>query len=318
MFAERMAGSPVLPAVVLNLGELVKKAVDLGRTAWTGLVHAGFGSPSPKEEEPTLEIQVEAAVLTDVGCVRESNEDSIVFVRPEEPEQLREKGCLAVVADGMGGHEGGEVASGIAVAVIPEVYFGYSGNCREALEAAVESANREIYQAAAENPENDGMGTTCTALAIKGGAAYCSHVGDSRLYLVRMGETRQMTEDHSLVMEMVRSGIISVEEARHHPSRNVITRSVGTDSSIEVSSWKQFFPVQDGDLFVLCSDGLHDYLEDGELLTCSETPDLAEACRRLVELAKSRGGKDNISVGLVRVGIPVPEQQAEAVLNSDG
>ena len=307
MLTKKITGSssaaPDRQILVLTLGRFLKKAGCLGRSAWTGIVRAGFGDTfRPDEGEPSMTLEVEAAVQTDTGCVRESNEDGITFVRPETPERLREKGYLAVVADGMGGHRGGEVASGIAVTVVPRVYYEHAGRCREALEAALESANRDIYRAGAENPDNEGMGTTCTALAIKGGAAYCSHVGDSRLYLVRNGETRQMTEDHSLVMEMVRSGIISPEEARHHPSRNVITRALGNDSSLQISSWEQFFPVREGDLFVLCSDGLHEYLEEGELLPYSETADLSEACRALIELAKSRGGKDNISVALIRIG----------------
>lgn len=301
-------------SIVPGLRNFLRKVSGLSRTAWTGTagrINPGNDSEDA-EDESAAELEIEASVMTDIGRVRENNEDSIVFVRPEAPEQLKAKGCLAVVADGMGGHKGGEVASHLAVTVVPEAYYAHSGRCRDALGAAVESANGEIYRTAQENPEYAGMGTTCTALAIKGGLAFCAHVGDSRLYLVRNGETYQMTEDHSLVMDMVRQGLLSFEEARHHPSRNVITRSVGTNASVEVSAWEQSFPVRDGDLFILCTDGLHEYVEDEELLAFAGREDLAGTCRALIELAKSRGGQDNLSVGLIRIGnAPNPHEDNE-------
>jgi protein phosphatase len=261
-------------------------------------------------------MNVQAAVMTDIGCVRAINEDSIAFVRPLTPER-KGKGYLAVVADGMGGHNSGEVASQLAITLVPEAYYAQPEVSKRALEEAVQFANHMIHQAAMDRPGHSGMGTTCTALLLKDGAAWCAHVGDSRLYLVRNGRIYLMTEDHSLVMSLVKDGQITLEQARRHPARNVITRAVGSEPWVEVSCWGDSFPVQERDFFILCSDGLYEHLDERELLGYSEWPKLDEACRSMVALAKSRGGEDNISVGLLRI-VAGPDQDDDITITAEG
>src|SRR5262249_47601887 len=136
----------------------------------------------------------------------------------------------------------------------------------DSLEDLVASAGRAIYRHSLEHPELEGMGTTCVAVSIHNGSAMAAHVGDSRLYLVRRGNIYQMTEDHSVVAEMVRSGMLTPQEARHHQDRNVLSRALGTQASVEVAVWDREMPLREGDLFLLATDGLHDLVEDPEIL----------------------------------------------------
>jgi serine/threonine protein phosphatase PrpC len=244
--------------------------------------------------------EVSAAVVTDVGCRRAVNEDCGRFVRPAGAAALLNKGFLAVVADGMGGHAAGETASRLAVDVVSRAYYEAEDEAGDALAEAFARANREIFEAARRDESLRGMGTTCTALALRGGIALCAHVGDSRLYMVRGGEVYLMTEDHSEVQELVNRGVITREEARRHADKNVILRAMGTQKKIEVSTWDKPLPVRAGDSFVICSDGLHDLVEDSEIkdaVVAARQPQVA--CERLVALAKERGGHDNITVALV-------------------
>lgn len=236
-------------------------------------------------------------MLTDVGCQRDGNEDSVAYVKPADRQRLRDKGVLAVVADGMGGHRAGEVASGKAVESIDRVYYAHAAtNPLKALQEAFVEANREIFSAASADPTLEGMGTTATALLLLKDKAYFAHVGDSRLYRLRQDELALLSEEHTLVMEMVKNGLIERAEARQHPYRNVITRALGTHAEIDVNTPPKGLPIRLGDRYVLCSDGLHDLVEDEEIKRyVSEYPP-TEAGRSLVELAKTRGGHDNISV----------------------
>lgn len=145
------------------------------------------------------------------------------------------------------------------------------------------------------------MGTTCTALMIRKGLAYSANVGDSRLYLVREGQIYLMSEDHSAVMQMVRQGLIALEKARHHEDKNVILRALGTQPNVEVSVWDKPFPVQAGDQFVLCSDGLYDLVEDWEIKQIVLQIAPKAACEHLIALALQRGGHDNVTVGVLKV-----------------
>ena len=245
--------------------------------------------------------EIVASVQTDKGCVREMNEDSGRFVRPSDPALLRDKGTLLVVADGMGGHSAGEVASQMAVEIVSRAYYEAEYEAPAALRHAVEEANRRIHAAALADSGKHGMGTTCTALAIVGPTGVAAHVGDSRLYMLRGGEIYQLSEDHSAVMEMVKHGLISKEEARTHEDKNVILRALGTTPDVEVSVLKPF-QVREGDFFLLCSDGLHDLVEDEEIgRVVASAPDEHAACERLIALAKERGGHDNVTVGLLGV-----------------
>ncbi len=242
---------------------------------------------------------VVVSMLSDVGCVRELNEDSGTYIQPDDPELLRSKGLLIVVADGMGGHSAGEVASRLAVDVITRAYYEDGDDARSALEKAFHEANREIHKAAEKDASKNGMGTTCTALVLQNGTAISAHVGDSRLYLVREGSIYLMTEDHSAVMEMVKAGLITLEQARHHPEKNVILRAMGSHPEVEVTTWQEPFPVKAGDRFLLCSDGLYDLVEDEEIKRIVMLSAPQTACESLIALAKERGGHDNITVGIV-------------------
>ncbi len=248
-----------------------------------------------------LRCRIEGSVATDVGCQRDHNEDHIEFFEPDDPIVRGHKGSFAVVADGMGGHLAGGLASGVAVEVARRTYYQEAGTGRDALQAALKEANREIYELSLTDDAYHGMGTTCTALVLNDTHAHCAHVGDSRLYLIRDGEIRLMTEDHSLVREMVKAGILSPEQARSHPNRNVISRALGVRPSVDLFTWPEPVLLLDGDTFILCSDGLHDPVQEDEIRGTCTTERPEAACRKLVELAKARGGHDNISVGVFRL-----------------
>jgi serine/threonine protein phosphatase PrpC len=257
----------------------------------------------------TREIEIEpraqtiiASVQTDAGCIREANEDNGRHVSPNDVEIRQSKGTLTIVADGMGGHASGEVASQMAVDLISEFYYSDSHILApQALRAAIEMANTSIYGASIADEKYFGMGTTVVALVLQNGMAFSAHVGDSRLYRMRAGRLEMMTYDHSQVMEMVQHGIISMEEARNHDDKNVILRAVGTQPTVE-AELSAPFQVEMGDLFLLCSDGLSDMIDDAEIEEILRNePDTYAACERLIDAAKASGGHDNITAGIVRV-----------------
>ena len=254
-----------------------------------------------RQKQRRTTFEVVATVQTDKGCVREINEDSGSFISPSDAAQLAERGRLLVVADGMGGHSAGEVASQMAVECVTRLYYENEGTPEDALRHAVEEANRQIHSAASEDESKHGMGTTCTAMALRGNEGVAAHVGDSRLYMMRGGQFYQLSEDHSAVMEMIKLGIISKEEARTHEDKNVILRALGTSPEVEVSTLKPF-TVRVGDYYLLCSDGLYDLVRDEEIAsTLLEAKDINAAAARMIELAKERGGHDNITVGIIAI-----------------
>ncbi len=244
--------------------------------------------------------------VSDVGRKRKGNEDS-VFVNPDDK--------LFVVADGMGGHAAGEVASSIAVDSINEFVratggddeitwpFGldetisYDGN---RLKTAVRFANRKVLEVTKEKTEYEGMATTVAAVLVDGAIANLAHVGDSRIYLMRGAALSQLTSDHSWVNEQIQSGIISAEQARSHPLRNVVTRALGGRADLLVDM--QSREMQPGDILLLCSDGLTNMLPDEEIerLVREGDGDVKRAARDLVDAANARGGEDNITVLLIR------------------
>ena len=256
--------------------------------------------------------KVVASIQTDPGCVREANEDSGRHISPGDDATRLNKGTLTIVADGMGGHASGEVASQMAVELISEYYYADPQRpAGDALREAIELANSSIFQTSTSDEQYFGMGTTVIALALLGDTAISAHVGDSRLYRFRDNHLEMLTLDHSQVMEMVKHGVISMEEARDHEDKNVILRAVGTQSSVEVEV-SEPFAVENGDLFLLCSDGLSDMLEDTEIEAILRSEANAhDACERLIAEAKNNGGHDNITAGIVRIG-------AEAVMESSG
>ena len=224
---------------------------------------------------------------TDVGCVREHNEDSLVVTPP-----------LFVVADGMGGHAAGEVASEIATTVLAE--RAPQTPDAEALGRAVEEANLEIIAAAEDGRGREGMGTTCTAAVLKEERLVIAQVGDSRAYLLHQGKLQQLTRDHSLVAMMVEAGQLTPEEARVHPRRSVITRELGTDPSNKPDLYE--IDVEAGDRLLLCSDGLYGMVEDPDIQAImTRTADPQRCASQLVNEAIAAGGNDNVTVIVVDV-----------------
>src|SRR5271163_2799083 len=246
---------------------------------------------------------VEVASLTDVGCQRENNEDSFLYWEPAGDEEFRRKGRLAVIADGMGGHEGGLEASRLAVETVREVYdHGFRGDPQAALLESFAAAHSRIQDYAERNPAFQGMGTTCTALVLRGRQLYFAHVGDSRLYLVRGASILRLTRDHSYVGRLVESGIVRAEDAEKHPQRHILTAALGAGRDVAVDGAEQPVSLQEGDDLLLCTDGLWSVVTEEELETAVSGNPPAECCAALVELARQRGGPDNITVQVLRVG----------------
>ncbi|HSV75065.1 MAG TPA: Stp1/IreP family PP2C-type Ser/Thr phosphatase [Chthonomonadales bacterium] len=249
---------------------------------------------------PRVTAQVRFGARTDLGRVRENNEDKFDFYEPDDPTLLATRGAVYAVADGMGGHAAGQIASEIALKLVIAGYFdSVADEPAEALEDAIAEANNRIHSVAMEAPGRSGMGTTLTAVALIEDRALVAHVGDSRAYLVRDGAIRQITRDHSWVAEQVRIGALTLEQAEQSPYRNVITRSIGAWPSVEPELLEE--TVAPGDRWVLCSDGLTTHVSDEEILLVAGGHAPCEACRQLVELANARGGRDNITVCVLEV-----------------
>lgn len=249
--------------------------------------------------EISLPLKVRGAFLTDRGGIRQQNEDSVAFHVPDDDDVLRSKGVFGLVADGMGGHEGGEIASALAAGRVKEVYYRSSAEPQAALEAAFAAANREIFAKSQANRSLLGMGTTCTAVAVVEGFAYCVHAGDSRAYLIRGGQPYCLTEDHSSIMTMVRQGLLSRAEARVHEERNVILRAMGTRLEVEPQAWPAPYPLRPGDKLLLCSDGLYETIEESEIVAVTAEAPPEQACRKLIDMAVERNSTDNVSVVLL-------------------
>jgi PPM family protein phosphatase len=237
------------------------------------------------------------ARASDTGKKRRHNEDSYVVAPP-----------LFAVADGMGGAQAGEVASKLAAAALEDTDPGtISGP--EKLTQLIQEANRRVYERANADPSTSGMGTTMTVALVEGPQVTIGHVGDSRAYLVRNHELEQLTEDHSLVNELLKSGKLSRAEAETHPQRSVITRAVGTDPDVDVDAF--VVTAEAGDVFLLCSDGLTDMVADDEILSIVEKfrEDLDRITKSLVAAANRGGGEDNITV----VAFAIADQEDETV-----
>jgi protein phosphatase len=248
---------------------------------------------------------IEVAGLSDVGCQRENNEDSFLYWEPADDREFKRKGRLAVVADGMGGYEGGLEASRLAVETVREVYDRVMRNDPQvALVEAFLTAHDKILNYAVENPELQGMGTTCTALVICDRQIHVAHVGDSRLYLLRDAEISRLTRDHSYVGRLVESGIVRAEDAERHPQRHILTAALGAGTELSVDGIERSVKLQDGDELLLCTDGLWGVVGEDELQSAMASYAPNECCQALVKLARERGGPDNITLQVLRV---VPE-----------
>jgi len=236
---------------------------------------------------------------TDIGRVREENQDSYGKFSQDTFDLASPKGQLFIVADGMGGHRGGLQASRLTVEAIQQAYFDSGEDIAESLALAFRAANQRVYSEGNENPALSGMGTTCSALVLSADRGCIAHVGDSRIYRVTQKDIIQLTQDHSTVAELERKGLITRQEARYHPDRSVLYRALGTGPDVEVDLIRDI-AIDTDDWFVLCTDGLCNKVNDDEVrnIVLQHTP--AEACVLLTGLANERGGQDNITILVVR------------------
>lgn len=241
-----------------------------------------------------------AVALTDVGEIRKNNEDKIVFVQPHNQKVLSQKGSLAIVCDGMGGHKSGEVASKIAIQRVQKYYYSSNSNPKEAIKEALSYAHKEIKKVSLKNANHSKMGTTCTAVTVIGRSLYIGHAGDSRAYLISNNIIKQLTKDHTYVEHLYNKGLITEQEKLRHPDRNIVTMVLGTQSEFipEVYSYENVF--SNDEILMLCSDGLYEYIGDNEIMNILTENEASSAAEILVETAKKRGGHDNISVIIVR------------------
>jgi serine/threonine protein phosphatase PrpC len=245
---------------------------------------------------------IEAASLTDVGRQRSNNEDSFLYWEPDSDADFRLKGRLAIVADGMGGYEGGQEASRLAVETVRSVYDNaFGGSPQETLVGAMEAAHQNIQRFAQEHPQFYGMGTTCTALSIVGNQLIFAHVGDSRLYLIRGESISRLTRDHSYVGRLVETGIVRSEDAESHPQRHILTAALGSGRDVTPHIPEHPTPLDEGDILLLCTDGLWGVVSDSDLARVVQNNPPAEACQKLVAMALDRGGPDNITLLVLRV-----------------
>jgi serine/threonine protein phosphatase PrpC len=238
---------------------------------------------------------------TDIGMKRKTNQDSIC---------LSPENNFFAVADGMGGHNGGDIASQMSVKLLPEFLVENKNlPTPERVGQAIKTVNRSIYDHAAENPELKGMGTTITSIAIEGGELHLGNVGDSRTYLISRQKLYQLSKDHSLVQEKLNVGIYDREQAKNDPQKNVLIRTVGYEQDVDVDLYK--YKIQYNDLFLLCSDGLSGKVHDQDIIQIVNTnipdplqatkDDLDRTAKQLIDQANANGGQDNISVILVLV-----------------
>jgi protein phosphatase len=248
----------------------------------------------------TGRLVVQAVLRTDVGKVRAENQDFGAYTTLREEAVSHAGGRLLIVADGMGGHRGGATASRLATETVKAQYLGSSsGDVGAALREALTKANAKVFSEAQTNPDLRGMGTTTSALVVRGTQAWFAHVGDSRIYMVRGDAVKQLTEDHSLVATMVREGLLTAQEAETHPRRNVLQRSIGVGEEVEVDV-RGPIELQENDTFVLCSDGLHGLVKENEIKDIAKLP-IQQAANDFVKLALERGAPDNVTVIVARV-----------------
>jgi serine/threonine protein phosphatase PrpC len=247
-------------------------------------------------------LDVEFTQLTDPGRVREHNEDYLGYVLPHASAQLRSHGCLFALADGVGGQQKGEVASRVAVESLLDGFVrAKEGEAHKALlTRLVQAANTQVYETGGSSGTRTAMATTLVACALRFDRAVVAHVGDSRCYLVRSGQSKQITQDHTVVGEQARLGILSAREAAESTNKHLLSRSVGNDMFVAVEI--NDIQVQKGDVLVLCSDGLHGPVPESDIATTVVlNENLPSAAEKLVALAKQRDGTDNISVQLIRI-----------------
>ena len=249
------------------------------------------------------ELQITFAQGTDVGVVRDHNEDWVMIEDPSDPAMQR-KGRLFIVADGMGGYQAGEVASQLAGETVRREYYADpSADPTARLRNAVQAANGAVYRSAQGSTSHAGMGTTMVVTALIDNKAYIASVGDSRAYVVHQGVLSQITQDHSFVGEQIRAGILTKEQARVHPQRNVITRALGSQSTVQVDTFVG--ELLEGDVLVMCTDGLTGHVSEDHIRDVVTQLPPEQAVAQLIQMAKDDGGTDNITTIVLRVGPPL-------------
>ena len=249
--------------------------------------------------QPVKKVTMVFAAKSDIGLVRTENQDSFGKYPEDNTDLNAPKGQLFIVADGMGGHKGGKEASSIAVKVVSQVYLESSFDEAVALKEAIEKANETIFNKSGNASEFNRMGTTCSVLLIKNERGVIGHVGDSRIYKIENNTIEQLTNDHTKVAEMLAAGILTPEEARNYPSKSVLARALGVDERVRVDIIDDI-TIKRGQSFVLCSDGLAK-VSKGEILSVVANNNPQEACKILVDMANDRGGKDNVTVIIVKI-----------------
>jgi protein phosphatase len=264
---------------------------------------------------PQVRPDAQLGQFTHVGMVRTENQDALGYWEPEDDAEFERKGRLVVVCDGMGGVKGGRLAADLAIETILHfIRLDDGDELGRALWSSIRAANSAVYRRSIEKGADDlrGMGTTVTAIIHQGAQVYFGHVGDSRTYLIREGNLQQMTEDHSVVQQLVSEGKLDPAEAAAHEDRNELLRCLGPKPEVEVDV--SYAECQPGDSYLLCSDGLTNYVSDEQILAIVQAGehfgyDLDTVCKQLVDLANASGGHDNTTVQILR--LVEPSEQAE-------
>lgn len=250
----------------------------------------------------TIRADVELANATDAGCQRTVNEDYYLFVEPQDDADFARRGRLVLVADGVGGHKGGRIASRLAAHTIRDVFLSsQEQDPRDVLIEGYLQAHRAIQDQAAASPELEGMATTCTSAILKDGRLTAGHIGDSRFYLIRDGHARQLSRDHTVVNDLLLEGAITPEQALTHEKLHVLSTALGLGQTLGADFLEEPLALHPQDILLFCSDGLHGLVSDDELASVIVSQPLTEACAELIAWAKARGGPDNITLQLIRI-----------------
>lgn len=255
-------------------------------------------------------MEIVGAMRTDPGLVRERNEDAVAWIRPQDETIANSQGSLALVADGMGGHAAGEVASALAADTIRRVYYDLNGPVPKVLAMAFSAANRAILDYTEEHPDCRGMGTTCTVLAFRDDKVWLAHVGDSRAYLLREGTLTKLSQDQTLVAKLISEGELTEEEALHSPVQNVILQALGAAQKLQPFISSKGLSLKPGDIFILCSDGVSNMVPEATIAELAGRLPPQEACDALIEAVLAAGAHDNASLGVFSVTAQVTQKNA--------
>ena len=246
-------------------------------------------------------LHVAGAMETHVGLIRQVNEDVVSYVIPKTNSNDVEIGCLALVADGMGGHAAGNVASALAAEVIRRIVYSSVASVSALLDKAFTGANNAIRAYAANRPEVAGMGTTCTAIIIKNNFLWLAHIGDSRAYLIRGESIEQLSDDQTLHAKLISDGVLSKKDAKNSPGSNYILQALGSSDNINPTIWENGLKLFSNDIVILCSDGLYGLVEESSIAEAARAFPPQQACQKLVQKALEAGGNDNISIGIFKI-----------------